>query len=248
MLSPPAQPISSDVSSGANQCPVPQPEQPTVKRKRGRPKGSTKKVVSSGLNNLLLPTSASGPPLATPTSMAGWLGAMGSSMVEPDVDTAKKSRGKQRQPAGETKDPQLVPMSLIVQPNQDITEEIIRIARTHECSVCVLSAHGAVSGVTLKQCLSGVVTVTKGPLELMTLSGLLSPQANMSGSFLNATLSTSGGLICGSVVGEFRALVHVHVVVGLLKAPVISEPSPPPGPVPLNEETSADGDVPIVPP
>jgi methionine synthase I (cobalamin-dependent) len=48
-------------------------------------------------------------------------------------------------------------------------------------------------------------------MELMTLNGLVSPQRVVTGGFLNATLSTSGGMICGSVVGDFQALIHVHV-------------------------------------
>lgn len=191
------------------------------KRKRGRPKGSNKKVVAPVTNSLILPTSA---PMGHSMLMGGWLGA---TMMGQEYDMAKKSK-KSKTAANGAKDLHLVPMSLIVQPTQDITEELMRVARENDCSVCVLCAHGAVPGVTLKQCLTGVVTSTKGPMELMTLNGLVSPQRIVTGGFLNATLSTSGGMICGSVVGDFQALIHVHVVIGLLKpqAEVAVEPSP----------------------
>eukprot|EP00959_Pyramimonas_sp_CCMP1952_P174757 3652458-Pyramimonas_sp.AAC.1 len=105
----------SDVSIGGNQCTITVPEN-TVKRKRGRPKGSTKKVVSSTMNSLILPTSASAPPLGPPVSMRGWLG--GTSAIGQDASTSKKSHGNTRKPTMEPKELQLVPMSLIVQPKQ----------------------------------------------------------------------------------------------------------------------------------
>jgi len=217
--------------SGSNAPSGSQPPEPgSEKRKRGRPKGSTKKVVAPPANSLLLPTSA---PMGHSVLMGGWLGA---SMIGPEFDTSKKS--KKPKSASRAKDHQIVPMSLIVQPNQDITEELMRVAVEHDCSVCVLCAHGAVPGVTLKQCLTGVVTTTKGPMELMALNGLVSPQRVVTGGFLNATLSTSGGLLCGSIVGDFQALIHVHVVIGLLK-PKQQEPLPAGGATPAAAAAAA---------
>ncbi|XP_075109400.1 AT-hook motif nuclear-localized protein 8 isoform X3 [Nicotiana tabacum] len=130
------------------------------------------------------------------------------------------------------------PHLITVNIGEDISSKVMAFSQQGPRAVCILSANGAVSNVTLRQPAMGGGTVTyEGRFEIISLSGsFLLSESNGSRSRtggLSVSLSgPDGRVLGGGVAGMLMAATPVQVVVGSFiaegKKPKSKAPSPPP--------------------
>ncbi|CAN6476688.1 unnamed protein product [Victoria cruziana] len=187
-----------------------------MKRKRGRPR----KYGPDGTMALAL----------TPVSS---LPGGYSSSATPTSPTAKKARGR---PPGSGKKQQLaalgspgtgfVPHVITVKVGEDVASKIMSFSQQGPRAVCILSANGAISNVTLRQPATSGGTVTyEGRFEILSLSGsfLLSEnggQRSRTGGLSVSLAGPDGRVLGGGVAGLLMAASPVQVVVGSFIADV----------------------------
>ncbi|MBA0646251.1 hypothetical protein Goklo_014228 [Gossypium klotzschianum] len=226
--------------------PSAQPSSETVKRKRGRPR----KYGPDGTVSLALtPASAPHPVTTTPgqkrgrgrppgtgrkqqlASLGDWLSGSAGMGFTPHVITVAVGECRVwQQPAGNLyrdmhllgSDPDLFILKYDDDADlvDDIATKIMSFSQQGPRAVCILSANGAVSTVTLLQPSSSGGTVTyEGRFEILCLSGsylLISNNGSCSRSgALSVSLATPDGrVIGGGVGGMLIAASPVQVIVG----------------------------------
>lgn len=215
--------------------------EPMVKRKRGRPR----KYGPDGTMALgLSPT----PPSVTVTQSAGGGGGFSSPPPTAAVSgggggggptsSLKKARG--RPPGSSSKKQQFeafgsagfgfTPHVITVKAGEDVSSKIMSFSQHGPRAVCVLSANGAISNVTLRQPATSGGTVTyEGRYEILSLSGsfLLSEnggQRSRTGGLSVSLSGTDGRVLGGGVAGLLTAASPVQVVVGSFIADGRKEP------------------------
>ncbi|KAG6480766.1 hypothetical protein ZIOFF_057352 [Zingiber officinale] len=133
------------------------------------------------------------------------------------------------------------PPSLLLS-RQDIASKIMAFSQQGPRSVCILSANGDISDVTLRQpAISGGTVTYEGRYEIISLSGsfLLTEEGgtrSRSGGLTVALAGSDGRILGGGVTGMLVAATPVQVVVGSFivggkkpkPEPIRKEPSPPP--------------------
>ncbi|XP_043708943.1 AT-hook motif nuclear-localized protein 10-like isoform X2 [Telopea speciosissima] len=174
-----------------------------MKRKRGRPRkygpGGTMALALTPTTPAVPSGGFSSPSTATTTGTA----------AASSPSSMKKARGR---PPGSSKKQQMsalgsagigfTPHVITVKAGEDVSSKIMSFSHHGPRAVCILSANGAISNVTLRQAATSGGTVTyEGRFEILSLSG----------SFL---LSESGGQRSGGVAGLLTAASPVQVVVG----------------------------------
>ncbi|XP_068634688.1 AT-hook motif nuclear-localized protein 1-like [Aristolochia californica] len=190
-----------------------------VKKKRGRPR----KYGPDGSVSLALspmPISSSAP--------------AGSGMGPGDFPTVKRSRGR---PAGSLNKPKIdfdpsgewggcsvggnfTPHVITVAAGEDVTMKIISFSQQGPRAICILSANGAISNVTLRQPDSSGGTLTyEGRFEILSLSGSFMPTESggtrsRSGGMSVSLASPDGRVVGGGIAGLLVAASPVQVVVG----------------------------------
>lgn len=195
-------------------------------RKRGRPR----KYGPDGTMNLGLGPSPS--PKQPPSANANQSGGSGFSSpiaagTPSSPNSLKKARGR---PPGSSKKHQLeargsagfgfTPHIITVKAGEDVSSKIMSFSQNGPKAVCVLSANGAISNVTLRQAATSGGTVTyEGRFEILSLSGsfLLSENAGQRSRTGGLSVSLSGPdgrVLGGSVAGLLTAASPVQVVVG----------------------------------
>ncbi|KAJ4963190.1 hypothetical protein NE237_023129 [Protea cynaroides] len=195
-----------------------------MKRKRGRPR----KYGPDGTMALALtpvsPTVPSGgfsSPSTTATTAAAAAAAASSS------PSSKKARGR---PPGSGKKQQMdalgssgmgfMPHVITVKAGEDVSSKIMSFSHHGPRAVCILSANGAISNVTLRQAATSGGTVTyEGRFEILSLSGsfLLSEsggQRSRTGGLSVSLAGPDGRVLGGGVAGLLTAATPVQVVVG----------------------------------
>ncbi|KAH7692531.1 AF0104/ALDC/Ptd012-like protein [Dioscorea alata] len=191
-----------------------------VKRKRGRPrKYGPDGSVLMPLNPM--PISASAPAGSYHGSAAGGM---------------KRGRGR---PVGFASLPQhkiefesvgelvacaaganFTPHIITVPTGEDVTMKIISFSQQGPRAICILTATGVISNVTLRQPDSSGGTLTyEGRFELLSLSGSFMPNENggtrsRSGGMSVSLASPDGRVVGGGVAGLLVAASPVQVVVG----------------------------------
>ncbi|XP_077241840.1 AT-hook motif nuclear-localized protein 11-like [Tasmannia lanceolata] len=192
----------------------------TVKRKRGRPR----KYGPDGTVSLALSPRSSAPAhrASTPTTTPGSL----------TPTTQKRGRGR---PPGSGRKQQLAslgewlsgsagmgftPHIITIPVGEDIVTKIMSFSQQGPRAVCILSANGAVSTVTLRQPATSGGTVTyEGRFEILCLSGsyLLTDNGescSRTGGLSVSLSSPDGRVIGGGVGGMLIAASPVQVIVG----------------------------------
>ncbi|XP_020598526.1 AT-hook motif nuclear-localized protein 9 isoform X2 [Phalaenopsis equestris] len=191
-----------------------------VKRKRGRPR----KYGPDGSVSLALS------PLSSPTSVSGTsAGLLGSGSGMP---SQKRGRGR---PPGTGRKQQLAslgewvvgsagigftPHIITIPVGEDIASKVMSFSQQGPRAVCILSANGAVSTVTLRQPATSGGTVTyEGRFEILCLSGsyLITDEGGSRGRSggLSVSLSSPDGRVIGGGVGGLLiAASPVQVIVG----------------------------------
>ncbi|KAF5192280.1 At-hook motif nuclear-localized protein [Thalictrum thalictroides] len=202
---------SSSALHGVNASMAPgMPSGEPVKRKRGRPR----KYGPDGAVSLALSPLSSTP---TPSSL---------------TPTQKRGRGR---PPGTGRKQQLASLGELVSGSagmgftphvitiaigEDIATKVMSFSQQGPRAVCILSANGAVSTVTLRQPSSSGGTVTyEGRFEILCLSGsfMLTDNGgshNRTGGLTISLSSPDGRVIGGGVGGMLIAATPVQVVVG----------------------------------
>ncbi|TXG51868.1 hypothetical protein EZV62_021037 [Acer yangbiense] len=204
-------------------------------RKRGRPR----KYGPDGTMNMgIVPSPSPPPPPQRPSANANQSGGGGGVMiVSPTAagtpsspNSMKKARGR---PPGSGKKHQLealgsagsagfgfTPHVINVKAGEDISSKIMSFSQNGPRAVCVLSAIGTISNVTLRQAATSGGTVTyEGRFEILSLSGsfLLSEnsgQRSRTGGLSVSLSGPDGRVLGGCVAGLLTAASPVQIVVG----------------------------------
>ncbi|GJN39820.1 hypothetical protein PR202_gb28963 [Eleusine coracana subsp. coracana] len=104
--------------------------------------------------------------------------------------------------------------------DQDVTMKVISFSQQGPRAICILSANGVISNVTLRQPDSSGGTLTyEGRFELLSLSGSFMPTENSgtrsrSGGMSVSLASPDGRVVGGGVAGLLVAASPVQIVVG----------------------------------
>ncbi|KAL0904757.1 hypothetical protein M5K25_026906 [Dendrobium thyrsiflorum] len=197
-----------------------------VKRKRGRPR----KYAADGKAALGQPPAT----LSSPSSAGFSLSYTSSATPRPRgsssslmLEHIKKAKGR---PLGSGKKHQMdglgsggigfTPHIITVKAGEDVSSKIMSFSHHGPRAVCILSANGAISNVTLRQAATSGGTVTyEGRFEILSLSGsfLLSEsdgQRSRTGGLSVSLAGPDGRVLGGGVAGLLTAASPVQVVVG----------------------------------
>ncbi|XP_077235562.1 AT-hook motif nuclear-localized protein 1-like [Tasmannia lanceolata] len=113
-----------------------------------------------------------------------------------------------------------MPHVITVAAGEDVTMKIISFSQQGPRAICILSANGAISNVTLRQPDSSGGTLTyEGRFELLSLSGSFMPTESggtrsRAGGLSVSLASPDGRVLGGGVAGLLVAASPVQVVVG----------------------------------
>ncbi|XP_055819658.1 AT-hook motif nuclear-localized protein 1-like [Solanum dulcamara] len=195
-----------------------------VKKKRGRPRkyGPDGVAVPSTAAALSPKPISSAPPVSSPV-----------------IDFSSEKRGKIR-PVGLVSKPHMpkleiensgewvscsvganfTPHIITVNTGEDVTMKIISFSQQGPRAICILSANGVISSVTLRQPDSSGGTLTyEGRFEILSLTGSFMPSEtggmrNRSGGMSVSLASPDGRVVGGGVAGLLVAAGPVQIVVG----------------------------------
>lgn len=112
------------------------------------------------------------------------------------------------------------PHVITVQAGEDVLAKIMSFSQNGPRAVCILSANGAISNVTLRQAMTSGGTVTyEGRFEILSLSGsiLLSEsggQRSRTGGLSVSLAGPDGRVLGGGVAGLLTAASPVQVIIG----------------------------------
>ncbi|XP_028765878.1 AT-hook motif nuclear-localized protein 10 isoform X3 [Neltuma alba] len=184
-----------------------------LKRKRGRPRKYRP-------DDAMALVSAPKPPALSVNQSSG-------GSASPTSTSLKKVRGR---PPGSSKKHQLealgpagvgfTPHVITVKAGEDVSSKIMSFSQHGSRAVCILSANGAISNVTLRQAATSGGTVTyEGRFEILSLSGsfLVSEhgsQWSRTGGLSVSLSGPDGRVLGGGVAGLLTAASPVQVVVG----------------------------------
>ncbi|PKI56170.1 hypothetical protein CRG98_023438 [Punica granatum] len=159
-----------------------------------------------------------------------------SSAPPPVIDFSSQKRGKVKT-AGSVSKPKFevenlgewvacsvganfTPHIITVNAGEDVTMKIISFSQQGPRAICILSANGVISSVTLRQPDSSGGTLTyEGRFEILSLSGSFMPSESggtrsRSGGMSVSLASPDGRVVGGGVAGLLVAAGPVQVVVG----------------------------------
>ncbi|KAI4311679.1 hypothetical protein MLD38_036556 [Melastoma candidum] len=160
-----------------------------------------------------------------------------SAPVPPVIDFSAPKRGKVKLAAGTfgktgfhvdnlgdwvacTVGANFTPHIITVNAGEDVTMKIISFSQQSPRAICILSANGVISSVTLRQPDSSGGTLTyEGRFEILSLSGSFMPSESggtrsRSGGMSVSLSSPDGRVVGGGVAGLLVAAGPVQVVVG----------------------------------
>ncbi|KAG4119512.1 hypothetical protein ERO13_D11G085500v2 [Gossypium hirsutum] len=112
------------------------------------------------------------------------------------------------------------PHVITVDAGEDVTMKVISFSQQGPRAICILSANGVISNVTLRQPNSSGGTLTyEGRFEILSLSGSFMPTETQgtrsrSGGMSVSLASADGRVVGGGVAGLLIAACPVQVVVG----------------------------------
>ncbi|XP_062204904.1 AT-hook motif nuclear-localized protein 10-like [Phragmites australis] len=190
-----------------------------MRKKRGRPR---KYAPDGSMALALAPISSASAGGAAPPGQQ----QHGFSINSPPSDPNAKRRGR---PPGSGKKKQFealgswgiafTPHILTVKAGEDVASKIMTFSQQGPRTVCILSANGAISNVTLRQpATSGGLVTYEGRFEIISLSGsfLLAEDGDTrsrTGGLSVALAGSDGRVLGGCVAGMLLAATPVQVVV-----------------------------------
>ncbi|XP_020156037.1 AT-hook motif nuclear-localized protein 10 [Aegilops tauschii subsp. strangulata] len=221
--------------------------EPSAKKKRGRPRKYGPDAAMS-LALVTVPTAAGSPAVTQGASGRPFSPTLPGNFVPSASPDGGKKRGR---PKGSTNKPRVdgagpagvgfTPHVLTVQAGEDVSSKIMSFSQNGTRAVCVLSANGSISNVTLRQTGTSGGTVTyEGRFEILSLSGSIfvtdnGGQRTRTGGLSVSLAGPDGRLLGGGVAGLLIAASPIQIVVGSFNAGGKKEPKPqaPSEPVPL---------------
>ncbi|KAB2070262.1 hypothetical protein ES319_A08G144300v1 [Gossypium barbadense] len=189
----------------------------TEKKKRGRPRkygpdGKMARALSP------MPISSSVPPGTAEFLSGGKPGRGRGSAYQ-----IKHHKGMEIDNLGESPGTSVgtnfMPHVITVNPGEDVTMKVISFCQQGPRAICILSANGVISNVTLRQPDSSGGTLTyEGRFEILSLSGSFMPTETQgarsrSGGMSVSLASPDGRVVGGGVAGLLIAASPVQVVV-----------------------------------
>ncbi|XP_047096543.1 AT-hook motif nuclear-localized protein 10-like [Lolium rigidum] len=194
-----------------------------MRKKRGRPR---KYAPDGSMALALAPLSSASGGAPTPPPGQQQQPPHGFSISSPPSDPNAKRRGR---PPGSGKKKQFealgswgisfTPHILSVKAGEDVASKIMSFSQQGPRTVCILSANGAISNVTLRQpATSGGLVTYEGRFEIISLSGsfLLAEDGDTrsrTGGLSVALAGSDGRVLGGCVAGQLTAATPVQVVV-----------------------------------
>ncbi|KAM3295872.1 hypothetical protein ACQJBY_038281 [Aegilops geniculata] len=192
-----------------------------MKRGRGRPVGFISRAAPVVAMPMPVPVTAATPTPAVVVSTPPPPAPMSSSVAAP----AAAAPAQQLVPplgdvVGCASGANFTPHILNVATGEDINMKVISFSQQGPRAICILSANGVISNVTLRQhdSLGGTVTY-EGRFELLSLSGSFTPtekggSRDRCGGMSVSLAAADGRVIGGGVAGLLVAASPVQVVVG----------------------------------
>ncbi|KAL6655338.1 hypothetical protein ACP70R_006164 [Stipagrostis hirtigluma subsp. patula] len=234
----PAPSVAPAGGNGAPAPPVGGAGEPVAKKKRGRPR---KYGPDGSMSLALVPAAAAASPVAAAPGASGPFSP--EAVKAPNTAPSASPDGvkKRGRPKGSTNKKKHVPALgsagagftphvLFVKAGEDVSAKIMSFSQHGMRAVCILSANGAISNVTLRQSATSGGTVTyEGRFEILSLSGsfLLSENGghrSRTGGLSVSLAGPDGRVLGGGVAGLLTAASPVQVVVGSFDADGKKEP------------------------
>ncbi|KAI4339972.1 hypothetical protein MLD38_024854 [Melastoma candidum] len=207
-----------------------------MKKRRGRPrKYRPDGTISLGLS----PAAGTGFPPPNNVGGSGSTGVAADGLVGVSPNSSvRKSRGRPRGSKNKKKHFEVLgsvglgftPHVITVKAGEDVCSKIMSFSRHGPRAVCILSANGAISNVTLRQpAMSGGTVTYEGRFEILSLSGsfLVSEnggQRSRTGGLSVSLSGPDGRVLGGGVAGLLTAASPVQVIAGSFIAESQSEP------------------------
>ncbi|KAL2516935.1 AT-hook motif nuclear-localized protein 1 [Abeliophyllum distichum] len=122
------------------------------------------------------------------------------------------------------------PHIITINAGEDVTMKVISFSQQGPRAICILSANGVISSVTLRQPDSSGGTLTyEGRFEILSLTGSFMPSEtggirNRSGGMSVSLASPDGRVVGGGVAGLLVAASPVQIVIGSFLAGNQHEP------------------------
>ncbi|KAK6787025.1 hypothetical protein RDI58_015550 [Solanum bulbocastanum] len=142
----------------------------------------------------------------------------------PAVTTLKKKRGRPRNngPNGSVDTPISAEPISSAAPSHDVSMKVLSLAQQGSQSICILSANGVISRVTLCQTdTCGGTSTFEGRYDILTFTGSFvhsetGGMRNLSGAMSVSLISPEGRVIGGQIDGQLVAASPVQIVVGCI--------------------------------
>ncbi|KAJ8752962.1 hypothetical protein K2173_008697 [Erythroxylum novogranatense] len=189
-----------------------------VKKKRGRPR----KYGPDG--SLTITTALSPMPISSSVPLTGEFSAWKRGRGRPLESTKKQHSYEYQKSPGESfayfVGANFTPHVITVNAGEDVTMKLMSFSQQGARAICVLSANGTISNVTLHQPSSFGGTLTyEGRFEILSLSGSFMPTENggtksRSGGMSVSLAGADGRVVGGGLAGLLIAAGPVQVVVG----------------------------------
>ncbi|XP_041007444.1 AT-hook motif nuclear-localized protein 6-like isoform X2 [Juglans microcarpa x Juglans regia] len=186
-----------------------------MKKKRGRPrKYGPDGAVSQALSPM---------PISSSIPLTGEFSAWKRGRGRP-IESVKKSHKHEYQSSGEriaySVGANFTPHVITVNAGEDVTMKVMSFSQQESRAICILSANGTISNVTLRQptSLGGTLTY-EGRFEILSLSGSFMPTENggtksRSGGMSVSLAGPDGRVVGGGLAGLLVAAGPVQVIVG----------------------------------
>ncbi|RLN34276.1 AT-hook motif nuclear-localized protein 10-like [Panicum miliaceum] len=211
--------------------------EPVAKKKRGRPR---KYGPDGSMSLALVPASMAAAPGSAAPGAPGPFSPEGAktpnTAPSASPDGAKKrgrpkgSTNKKHVPALGSAGAGFTPHVIFIKSGEDVSAKIMSFSQHGTRAVCILSANGAISNVTLRQSATSGGTVTyEGRFEILSLSGsfLLSENGghrSRTGGLSVSLAGPDGRVLGGSVAGLLTAASPVQIVAGSFNTDGKKEP------------------------
>ncbi|CAO2169634.1 unnamed protein product [Urochloa humidicola] len=220
--------MSAAAVTGGNGAMVPPGlGEPVAKKKRGRPR---KYGPDGSMSLALVPVSAATRSPAMGQGSSGPFSPAGSNLANSVPGVSPDGVKKRGRPKGSTNKPRIgalgssgvgfTPHVITVQAGEDVSLKIMSFCQHGTRAVCVLSANGAISNVTLRQTATSGGTVTyEGRFEILSLSGSFlhiesGGQRSRTGGLSVSLAGPDGRLLGGGVAGLLIAASPIQIVLG----------------------------------
>ncbi|KAL5681926.1 hypothetical protein ACJX0J_008311, partial [Zea mays] len=214
---------AATIIGGNGAAAAPSMGEPVPKKKRGRPR---KYGPDGSMALALVPVSAATGSPTTGQGSSGPFSPAGSNLTNSLLVASPDGFKKRGRPKGSTNKPRMdaagssgagfTPHVITVQAGEDVSSKIMSFSQHGPRAVCVLSANGAISNVTLRQTATSGGTVTyEGRFEILSLSGSFllvedGGQRSRTGGLSVSLAGPDGRVLGGGVAGLLVAASPVQ--------------------------------------